>query len=251
MITVPSWGMHWMDGDIPVLIQADGVQHALDIDVEFCVRSAHRNPCPHAIDLAPAGVDRWRHLDHPLVERFLPRPKQPGDPLVFVENSAKNRIISLQLLRLSSATVSAIPIWMLTSARLAQQLELTNIQPLVLYGTLDRSNTMLQRVCEAATLSLRSVVYLGPSSTVIRPGMERLSTEDLNGDSLALLPLEATSSTGITAPCTRPRASRRSRRARRRCARPSPRSPRRTLAERRKSPYFPPARRPREESPYD
>ncbi|TIS85670.1 MAG: hypothetical protein E5W88_25400, partial [Mesorhizobium sp.] len=82
-----------MEGDIALLVQQDRVDHILGVQMGFDVKVVpprrHTFGCPHNISL-DAAIDH-ELPDDPLVQAFLPIPKQLGEKALFVEDTVENK----------------------------------------------------------------------------------------------------------------------------------------------------------------
>lgn len=193
MIQVAHYGLHWMEGDIALLVQRDRVDHILGVNMDFDVKVVpprkHTFGCPHDIQLGSTNDSELP--DDPLVQAFLPIPKQLGEKALFVEDTVDNKRLVHELLRLSSPTASAgmVPLWMYRSEVQAVLLNLTNIQPLVVFGYRPELQMSLSKLLEAAMFSPRRLIFMGPQWTVLRQEAERIKTTVTHND-VAYLPLE-------------------------------------------------------------
>ncbi|MES0134558.1 hypothetical protein NKJ88_06280 [Mesorhizobium sp. M0016] len=193
MIQVAHYGLHWIEGDIALLIQQDRVDHILGVQMDFDVKvippRRHAFTCPHDISLGSTADGDLP--DDPLVNAFLPTPKELGEKAMFVEDTVENKKLVHQLLRLSTPTASAAlaPLWMYRSEVFSTLLNLTNLQPLVVFGYRNELQMALSKLLEAAMFSPRRLIFMGPQWTVLRQEAERIKTSAQIED-VAHLPLE-------------------------------------------------------------
>ncbi|TIU40231.1 MAG: hypothetical protein E5W26_10945 [Mesorhizobium sp.] len=182
-----------MEGDIALLVQRDRVDHILGVQMNFDVKVVpprkHTFGCPHDIQL-----DNRFEMDmpvDPVVQAFLPIPKQLGEKALFIEDTVENKRLVHELLRLSSPTASAamVPLWMYRSEVQAVLLNLTNIQPLIVFGYRPELQMSLSKLLEAAMFSPRRLIFMGPAWTVLRQEAQRIKTT-ITVDDVAHLPLE-------------------------------------------------------------
>lgn len=187
-MNVDRFGLHQIEGGIPLLVQEGGAQHALPIEMDIPVRVTSQDiRCPHEILLSSSSP--CVELDRsPLVEFMMPEPKRAGDPILYAAYDIGVLTYVQQLLRLSSSKEDPFPIFMLNNKRMANLLSSTNLNPLVLIvsGTKNSQN-ILQHACQLANVSPRRLLVLGPALMPIYPGM-RKAEFDL-GD-IGCLPLE-------------------------------------------------------------
>lgn len=190
-LTLDHYGLHWLEGDIGILVQDRKVDHVLGIQMDFDV--AVKLPrkglvCPHNINLSEAVCVPIP--DDPLVTAMTPLPKEFGEPGLFLNDTNENKALVRELLRLSSSRPSEMrPLWASEPQVVASQLQLTNLAPLVLFGYNDFYMHRFQKIVEASFYSPRRLIFLGPWNTVLRPELVRhrpsISVEDIQS-----LPLE-------------------------------------------------------------
>ncbi|RWB08733.1 MAG: hypothetical protein EOQ39_19030 [Mesorhizobium sp.] len=176
---VPHFGLHWMEGDIALLVQQGRVDHILGVQMDFDVKVVpprrHAFTCPHDISL---GQTVSRELpDDPLVNAFLPIPKDLGEKALFVGDTVANKTLVNELLRLSSPKATTlVPLWMYRPEVFTTLLNLTNLQPLVVFGYRNELQMALSKLLEAAMFSPRRLIFMGPQWTVLRQEAERVHT---------------------------------------------------------------------------
>jgi len=186
-VHAPSYGLHWIVGDIGVLIQAGpSVANAtgVDLDIEVVLGIKNRPVCPHKIDLD----DRLDHPlpDHPLIEAALPLPKTAiGKPLMVVD-TPDNRTAISNLLRLSSSdgTAAWMPFWTIDMRKIPHHLMLTNLTPLIIYGYRYQNHKLLDRLIETMPLYHRPVILLGQKFEL--PAGPKMDPQAFNLDGLPL-----------------------------------------------------------------
>ena len=185
-ITVGHYGVHELPSKIRFLVQKNGVQTGLDVDLPVSVKvDNYHARCPHAINLA-MGVD-GDLPEHPLVQRFLPLPRK--DPsAMYLADTPQNLELARTLLRLSSVTAGGSPMLLWANPRKLDPFS-TNIQPLVASGyTLGNHKTLTQLtttvgIAPRPLLVLLPEWYAAAQSGFLHPGT---LLKDLQG-----LPLEA------------------------------------------------------------
>lgn len=190
MIHIEHYGLHRVEGDIPLLVQQDRVDHVLGIHMDFEVQVRLRRPCTHQIDLDAAEY-------HPILDRFandslfqtmLPIPRvAPSRPL-YIEETPVAAALLRQLVRLTSPGSFSVmvPFWTNRPHVHGQVLRETNLQPLILHGFRLEHAAPLAKVMEAAVFSPRPLIILGTRDTTpILGRAERITTsvtlQDLEG----------------------------------------------------------------------
>jgi len=184
-LIVDHYGLHWMEGDIALLVQDTGIDHVLGIPMEFPVtlNTPRKFFCPHKINIE--DVVEPDLPDDELVRAMMPVPKAQGTPALFVEDNEANFGYVKTLQRLSSST-HQIPLWY-TNDKLAQRVGLTNLAPLVVFGYNEYSQQALSKLIQTAFHSIRQLIYIGPKTAILRPEMKRLDVKPVD---LSALPLE-------------------------------------------------------------
>lgn len=192
MINLDHFGLHRTESGIPLLVQQDRVDHVLDVDmnVEARVHRARRTlKCPHKIDLAQRRSEKLP--DEPLVELFLPGAAPGPGEVVFMEDTNHTQEVVRQLIRLSSptaATSALQPLWLFKANLVHDLLQLTNLQPLVVYGFRQDMAGRLSKIIEAAAIAPRRLVVLLPAlQLTARP---KVMTTKLDPKGIESLPLE-------------------------------------------------------------
>ncbi len=194
MITVHSFGLHWMEGDIAFLAQQGQTDHVLGVDLQLDVKVSlplRKLQCPHRIDLERAE-DRALP-PHPLVWAFLPIPKPLNERIVFIEDNPRNQQLVNVLARLSSPvdTMVVQPIWVRTPKFISAQMHLTNVQPLVLHGHSMHTQPLFEKIASTALFTPRRLIMMAPKWVAIRtPNSIFYDTADLSPKELEGLPLE-------------------------------------------------------------
>lgn len=194
MITVHSYGLHWLEGDIAYLVQQDQVDHILDVELNMDVKvvfPVRKLQCPHYIRLETAEDQTLP--PHPLIRAFLPLPKKLNERITFIEDTPRNQQLVNILSRLSSPvnTLAVQPVWMYTLKFISAQLHLTNVQPLVLHGHSMHTQTMFEKIASTALFTPRRLVMMAPKWVALRtPNSIFYDTKDLSVTELEGLPLE-------------------------------------------------------------
>lgn len=191
MLTFDHYGLHWIEGDIALLVQQGKVDHVLGIPMHYDVtvkiprQGLH---CPHDIQLSDTSGHPLP--DDPLARAMLPVPKEFGQPALFIEDTNENKRLVRELLRLSSTKTSEMrPIWMGNPTLVASQLRLTNLSPLILFGYKPEHLWATRKIIEASFYAPRQLIMLGPRDMVLQEEVlrhtARFNLQDLEG-----LPLE-------------------------------------------------------------
>lgn len=194
MMTFQSYGLHWIEGDIALLVQQTKIDHitGADLELDFKVHFPHKRLiCPHRIDLS----DRVEMdlPDHPLVRAFRPLPRAIDDPIIVIDDNQHNKLLVSQLSRLASPSevISIQPIWLFNPSLMSSQLMLTNIQPLVVFGHNISMQDRYYRTADAAFHLPRRLVMMAPKWVSYRlPNALWIDTDDLSLEEVRSLPLE-------------------------------------------------------------
>lgn len=187
MITLHRYGLHWMEGDIGLLVQQEKVDHVLGIEMDFPVtvmKPRQGMRCPHNIHLENA--EEHELPDEELVRAMLPVPKNQDDPVLFVEDNPDNRLYLQSLMRLSSSS-ELLPLWGAKVDYVSASLLTTNLAPLIIYGYDHQYAPRLAKYVEMEGHAPRRLVLLGPRNAVLRPEIKRLDVEPTD---LSSVPLE-------------------------------------------------------------
>lgn len=187
MIHLDHYGLHWVEGDIALLVQQDRVDHVLGIPMEFPVevKTFRRGlTCPHNIPLEFA-----EYHDLPsdeLVRAMLPLPKPEGGLSLFVEDTPENWKYVVQLQKLSSSK-QQFPLWSCQPDVAGPMLQLTNLAPLIVFGYNEYNQITLSRLIQMAHHSPRRLIFLGPKNAVLRPEIKRIEVKPVD---LSDIPLD-------------------------------------------------------------
>lgn len=181
------YGLHYLEGDIALLVQETGVSHVLGFPMDFPVevRKQRRGVnCPHRINLDEA--EEFALPEDELVRAMLPVPKAFGDPIIHIEDQPKLMFYLKELFRLSSSS-TLLPMWTVEPAVLGPMMQVTNVAPIIVYGYHIDHQVRLNKIIEAGTYARRQLIVVGPKSMVLRSDVKRISAEvhDLSG-----IPLE-------------------------------------------------------------
>jgi hypothetical protein len=185
------YGIHWVEGDIALLVQQNRVDHVLCINMDFDVTVKVRRQglsCPHNIHLNDSAGFLPNDT---LVGAMLPLPKTLGSPAIHVEDTTENRQLVQRLLRLSSTPVSGSmrPLWMGNDKWNADALSLTNISPLVLYGVTNDHMWLARKILDASLYLPRRLIFMGPPEVSVGGELQRVKPT-LSSAEISSLPLE-------------------------------------------------------------
>ncbi len=161
MKILSSYGIYRDDFGVSWLQQAKG-ENAVGLkgDSPFKV---DRRKCNHQIDLTKSpSPDDWKYftdrLSHPLVQAMLPVPRIASG-IIYIDGDALEQV--KQLARMSSPIRSTVvPIWMLNRKELYDELQESNIQPLVAYGVTGSDTTFIQEVGQYGGDMPRTFLYM-------------------------------------------------------------------------------------------
>lgn len=199
---VNHYGVHWVDELIAYLEQEKSGSNALGLKEKspFEVRlpKKHRH-CNHLIALAAPVPDpsHWSFfqsmLTDELMQAMLPQPKGGGGGF-YINDADDSLKLHLILLSKLSSPINPIvmPIFMLEVNQIIEELQLTNVQPLVLTGVKPVHTTKLNQVAETLAVMPRTLVLTGFDDVILPTGIKRITTNiqkrDIND--LARLPWE-------------------------------------------------------------
>lgn len=167
----------------------------------FIVKADRKARCPHSLPASIGHPDagQWemfiRLYEDPLFRAFLPIPKEFGEKVgYFGPGNQEDWMTMLILLsKLSSpVTPSVIPFGKITTQKLNEQLNITNLGPLVLTGVETGDQNAVVELVAEATLRPRKLLLVGDSFLVVRHPMERIEShlQRVQWHELLALPLE-------------------------------------------------------------
>lgn len=193
---VNHWGVHTSDGDVAFLEEEAGGRNALGLSMRspFRVRFTRRIACNHQIPLearpAEEHIKRFRrHMKDPLLRAMLPLPWR-GTYMVD-EYPADVDMLLLTLERLSSPIQHIIhPVWSISEKRILNEMQATNVQPLVLTAVNATHTQLLTRIQQLSLTMPRTLIVI-PASAMIRPMGWKQITTSLSVKSVMALPLES------------------------------------------------------------
>ncbi len=187
MINLDSYGLHWVEGNIGLLVQQDTVDHVLGIPMSFPVTvkpMRQRLYCPHNINLYDA--EEGELPDDPLVQAMLPLPREFGSPVPFVVDNQENRQYVKDLLRLSSSE-QMVSFWAARPDYMGPQLSITNLAPFVLFGYSEPQIQWYHQLIQMGYYSTRRLILVGPENAVLRSQVQRIKFKP---EAIGHLPLE-------------------------------------------------------------
>ncbi|HQT78614.1 MAG TPA: hypothetical protein PLD10_16290 [Rhodopila sp.] len=204
---VTRYGVHWASGKIAYLHQGRGARNAIGLDLPspFHVRTLRRWVCNHVIGLNTLNRAKSHFLTfesllakNSLVRFFLPLPKDAdrdtqGGAGVFATRSVEDDLVHLTLLMKMSSPVKLPLFWArMTSAKtILEELEMTDVQPLVLAGVEPEHTRMAVDLLRAARNLPRRLLVVARNDVPINA--PQLTGEDFflrDETDLAVLPWE-------------------------------------------------------------
>jgi hypothetical protein len=188
------FGVQW-DGPVGWLQQSDGARNVLGIATSSPFE-APEGKCPHRI---PLGVERPRAddwaafqnlLQDPLVQAFLPIPREASERALFVADTTPQLFDWMTTLRrLSSPVVPSLqPLWFWSSQDLKTQLSLTNVMPWVITQVTPRDQRKVDRLLKDVVYSPRTLILIGSPHIVFSSPLKLITTTPVEG--AHKLPLE-------------------------------------------------------------
>lgn len=182
MNEVPNFGVHFVNGDIPFLLQQDNAQSIFeDLPCPLkVIPSPVRKRCNHSIrlnqpDPEPQHLEAFERLkDDPLLRAMLPTPALHRG--FTIENPSQ--VVLATLSRMSSPVATTIrPAWALEPKMILEELGITNCQPLVLINSGHSDHHITCRVASAVFGLPRTVIVATRGTPLPAAGMERISTD--------------------------------------------------------------------------
>ena len=178
---VSHYGVHWAPGRIAFLHQQRGGMNAIGLKESspFMVRTKRRWLCNHLIALNAINPART-HLvafenlvgKNSLVRFMLPLPKDNGPPgvgLFYTKSMDSDLLQFAMLLKMSSPVKMPIFFAKLTTPKvILDELEMTNVQPLVLAGVMPEHTDMVRNLISAAAVLPRKLLVVSHPDVPIR-----------------------------------------------------------------------------------
>jgi hypothetical protein len=195
---VDYYGLH-SEGSVTWLVQGRKGSNFVGLKA-YCPFQTTGGMCNHMVPTAAPVPDRvhwdnWmRVFNDPLVQAMLPIPKPLGQNLFYVDDPYDDLGFYLATLsRLSSPIKQIIkPTWLLKAKALETELQTSNIQPLVLVQTDQKSQAIVDTIGKLALYMPRPVIFTGKSEVVVHAPIQRIKTQirDFELTDLMMLPLE-------------------------------------------------------------
>lgn len=186
MSIVSHYGIHW-DRNIAFLMQgrsgtnAIGLRERVPFTVQLPSRKKH---CNHQVPLAaPVPNDyHWDYflqlLEDPLVRAMLPIPKKDAGTFYLVDDKGDLTTILVLLSKMSSPIHNVVvPLWMSNLQAVVEQMQSTNIQPLVYTGIEPKHSELVSQVAKVAPQLPSKVIFSGSGDVIVPPTLKRVTTE--------------------------------------------------------------------------
>jgi hypothetical protein len=185
---VSHFGVHWANGNIAYIEQEKSGTNALGLPEKspFVVQLPQRaGRCNHLIALAAPKPDQL-HMqflaklinEDSLVRAMLPIPKTGTGGFYVVDPANKLRLHLVLLSKLSSPITTVVrPFPSFNEAQIIEELQLTNVQPLVLTGVVAAHAPVLARIAERLPKLPRSLVLSGQADVPLPAGIQKLASE--------------------------------------------------------------------------
>jgi hypothetical protein len=200
---VSHYGVHWASGNVAYIEQEKSGTNALGLPEKspFVVQLPRRNArCNHLIALAapkpdPSHMELLARLinEDSLVRAMLPIPRTGPGGFFLSDPAGKLRLHLVLLSKLSSPIACVVkPFASLGHEQVLDELQMTNVQPLVLTGVTAAQAPSLAPLAERLASLPRSLVLTGEADIALPPGIEKLGSEIEKHDlaDLAGLPWE-------------------------------------------------------------
>jgi hypothetical protein len=184
-IVVTHYGVHWDRDNVAYLMQGRGGTNAIGsatrppFRVERPGRSRH---CNHQIPLAtPVPNDHHAEyflqmFDDPLVQAMLPRPKEDGG-VYYIEETPYVLELLVLLSKLSSPIYGVVqPLWNMPAQRILDELDMTNVQPLVVVSCEAKDSGVINQIAKMAIHKPRVLILAGNHDVVTPPQVKRIKT---------------------------------------------------------------------------
>lgn len=202
-IQVPHYGLHRSPAGVAFVHQGAPTGHNFigwkQSSPFEVVPTSKWARCPHAIPVSVGHPDaeQWelfmRLYDDDLFRAFLPIPKAIGEPVPYLDDPTGFSTWTTMLVLLSKLSSPVIPnvvaLANISKIKLAQQLSITNLGPLVLTGITTADQREVVDLVNDSLLRPRKLLLVGENQVVVRPPMERISTQLDKVDWLKLLAL--------------------------------------------------------------
>ena len=130
----------------------------------------------------------------PLVKAMLPVPSEPKKSTFYMNDPYGDLSYYLSTLSRFSSPIQSVvkPIWDMKIKDLEQEMNSSNIQPLILVQASQKTQELVDVIGQMSSVAARTVIITGSNDVVVSEPMTRLTTnireQDLNA--LMILPLE-------------------------------------------------------------
>jgi hypothetical protein len=185
---VNHYGVHWANGNIAYIEQEKSGTNALGLPEKspFVVQLPGGNGrCNHLIALAAPKPDA-AHLDFlarlinedSLVRAMLPIPKTGAGGFFLVDPAGRLRLHLVLLSKLSSPITRVVkPFASLSQQQILDELQMTNVQPLVLTGVTAAQAPALARLAEQLASLPRCLVLTGDADVPVPAAIQKIASE--------------------------------------------------------------------------
>jgi hypothetical protein len=187
MHLVPNYGIHWTSSGVAYLQQGRGGTNALGLKEKspFSVRLPNNKVhCNHQINIAtPVPNDyHWNFfttaMRDPLVWEAIPTPKEAREAVFVQDDEKKLPLYLIDLSRMSSPIYNCVvPIWYAQKQTLLDELNSTNVQPLIITEVEAKHSALVQDLCNASLYQPRKLIISGKSDVVLPPSCRRVQTK--------------------------------------------------------------------------
>jgi hypothetical protein len=185
---VSHYGVHWANGNIAYIEQEKSGTNALGLPEKspFIVQLPRRNGrCNHLIALAapkpdPTHMEALAKLvnEDSLVRAMLPIPKTGAGGFFLGDPAGKLRLHLVLLSKLSSPITSVVkPFATLNREQILDELQMTNVQPLVLTGVTAAQAPALAELTEQLASLPRSLIVTGDVELPLPPSIQTIGSE--------------------------------------------------------------------------
>lgn len=169
-LSVRNYGLHWATGGIPILEEQSGGRCLWDANIPspFEVRPDYPGlRCPHLLNGVTATAE-------PLPKGFEILAPQINGGAFFVRTFTANQLLSVSKLH-NAQTPIVFPVWSRKFSRLVEELNLTNITPLILVGATPKYYAELDKF-----LQVPRVRTIFVSADHCRPGLTEIELPDIS-----------------------------------------------------------------------
>jgi hypothetical protein len=196
---VEHYGIHW-EGSVAWLVQGRGASNFVGLKAQ-CPVAVKARVCNHLVVAAAQIPDRvhWDKMlelfPDPLVKAMLPIPSESGKSTFYVNDPYSDLSYYLSTLSRFSSPIQSVvkPIWNMKIKDLEQEMNSSNIQPLILVQASPKSQELVDMIGQMSSFAARTVIITGSNDVVVQEPMTRLTTNirEQNLNVLMTLPLES------------------------------------------------------------